>query len=328
MQRTSDLHIKQILPLIPPATLKQVYPMTEVANQTVVESRRTVIDIIEGRDPRFLMIVGPCSIHDPRAAVEYAQRFKELRERYLDRLYMVMRVYFEKPRTRLGWRGMIIDPELDGSHDIGSGLRKARGLMLEIANLGVPVGSEVLDPIVPQYLSDLITWASIGARTTESQTHRDMASGLSMPVGFKNGTDGRIESAVNALAASLAPHSFIGIDQKGRTCILNTSGNPHSHLILRGGRDGPNYHTADIDRAAGLLAEVGAYPSILVDCSHANSGKRHEQQEHVLKEIVELKRTGIANVMGLMIESNLRPGRQELPASVKKLEYGVSITDA
>src|SRR6056297_931955 len=263
MRKVNDLHIRDIQPLIPPAELKQRYPLPVESAELVYESRETIKKIVNREDPRIIGIVGPCSIHDTKAAFEYAKKLNALRDKVKDKIYIIMRVYFEKPRTTIGWRGLIVDPQMDGSYDIAAGLETARKTLIEITSLGLPAGSEMLDPYVPQYIDDLVSWAAIGARTTESQTHRDMASGLSMPVGFKNGTDGRIESAVNALAASLAPHSFIGIDQKGRTCILNTSGNPHSHLILRGGRDGPNYHTADIDRAAGLLEEVGAYPSIL-----------------------------------------------------------------
>jgi 3-deoxy-7-phosphoheptulonate synthase len=328
MIQTNDLRIDSVTPLISPAELKAEVPMPERANRVVVESRQAIIDILEGRDRRLLAIVGPCSIHDPVAAIEYAGRLAELRQRLEERLFIVMRVYFEKPRTTVGWKGFVVDPDLDGSYDIAKGLRLARRLLVEISEMGVPAGSEMLDPIVPQYTSDLVVWSSIGARTTESQTHREMASGLSMPVGFKNGTDGRLETAVNALSSARHPHSFIGIDQGGRTCVLKTRGNQHGHVILRGGKGGPNYDQRYLDEAAALLRSKGVEPALVVDCSHDNSGKQHAKQEPVLKSVMAQRSTAAGFPVGIMIESNLFEGNQKIPADKSPLRYGVSITDA
>ena len=301
--------------------------MTEASNHTVAESRDVVRAIIEGRDPRMLAVVGPCSIHDPEAAYEYAKGLKALHDELNEQLYIVMRVYFEKPRTKLGWRGLILDPHLDGSNAIEQGLTQARKVLLGITGIGLPAGSEMLDPIVPQYIDDLVTWASIGARTTESQTHRDMASGLSMPVGFKNGTDGDIRTAVNALSAAQAPHSFIGIDQAGRTSVLHTTGNPHGHVILRGGKSGPNYHDEAVEDALAICADQGLSGKIVVDCSHGNSRKEPARQPRVLRSVVRQRVEGNASIIGFMLESNIHEGRQN-PAPPSELSYGVSITDA
>ena len=327
MHQTNDVRIQNIDPLIAPSALKEECPASQVSLETVVESRRVIGAIASGRDPRMLAVVGPCSIHDPAAAVDYAGRLKRLHDELSDRLYLVMRVYFEKPRTRLGWRGLILDPHLDNSYDIQEGLRTARRILCEITDMGLPVGSEMLDPIVPQYTSDLISWASIGARTTESQTHREMASGLSMPVGFKNGTDGSIETAVNALSSSRYPHSFIGIDQEGRTCVLNTKGNEYGHVILRGGRAGPNYHDESVEDASRMLMEAGFPPAVMVDCSHANSVKDPTRQEKVLRSVVRQRLEGQSALIGLMLESNIGYGRQSIPEDPADLEYGVSVTD-
>jgi 3-deoxy-7-phosphoheptulonate synthase len=284
--------------------------------------------IIKKEDPRVLAIVGPCSIHDPVAALDYARRLAELRKKILDKVYLVMRVYFEKPRTVLGWRGLIFDPGLDGSADIPRGLREARRLLLTINEMGLPAGSEILDPIVPQYITDLLAWASIGARTTESQTHREMASGLSMPVGFKNGTDGSLESALNAMTSSLNPHSFIGIDQEGMTSILRTKGNDMIHLILRGGKMGPNYYEENVERAEEMLKRAGLPEAIVVDCSHMNSGKNHSRQARVFHAFLNQRSRGRKSLIGFMLESNLFEGNQEIPKDLSNLKYGVSITDA
>ncbi len=327
MHKTSDVRIQSIDPLIPPRVLKDEFPASDASLQTVVESRRIIESIISGNDPRMVAVVGPCSIHDPDAAIEYASRLKRLHDELKDRIYIVMRVYFEKPRTRLGWRGLILDPHIDGSYDIQAGLRAARRLLCEITDMGLPAGSEMLDPIVPQFTSDLIAWASIGARTTESQTHREMASGLSMPVGFKNGTDGSIDVAVNALSSSRYPHSFIGIDPEGRTCVLNTSGNETGHVILRGGRSGPNYHDESVEDASRMLMEAGYSPAVMVDCSHANSAKDPSRQEKVLRSVVRQRREGQSAIIGFMMESNLGHGRQDIPENLDDLVYGVSVTD-
>jgi len=301
--------------------------MTEQSARTVVESRKAVNDIISGRDPRLLAVVGPCSIHDPNAAVDYARRLKRLHDDLAEKVLIVMRVYFEKPRTRLGWRGLILDPHLDGSSDIGYGLELARSLLLEITGLGLPAGSEMLDPIVPQYTSDLLSWASIGARTTESQTHREMASGLSMPVGFKNGTDGSIGTAINALSSSMGSHTFIGIDQDGKTAVFTTSGNDAGHIILRGGRDAPNYYDESIDDACRMLAEAGFPAVVMVDCSHANSLGDPSRQGRVLKSIVRQLKEGQKAIIGFMMESNIVAGTQKV-GRLDQLTYGKSITDA
>ncbi len=327
MQQTSDVRIRSLDPLVPPVQLKEEFPASAASLRTVVESRAVIESVISGRDHRLVAVVGPCSIHDPESALDYARRLKLLHDALCDRIYLVMRVYFEKPRTRLGWRGLILDPHLDGSCDIQSGLRTARRILCEITDMGLPAGSEMLDPIVPQYTSDLISWASIGARTTESQTHREMASGLSMPVGFKNATDGSVETAVNALSSSRYPHSFIGIDPEGRTCVLNTAGNEYGHVILRGGRTGPNYHDESVEDAVRLLADAGHSPAVMVDCSHANSLKDPTRQEKVLRSVVRQRREGQRYLVGFMLESNLGPGRQEISGSREELAYGVSITD-
>ncbi|MFP4373395.1 MAG: 3-deoxy-7-phosphoheptulonate synthase [Spirochaetaceae bacterium] len=327
MQRTNDLRIKSLRPLVAPTVLKEEFPVTDASIRTVVESRRAIEDIIHHRDDRLLAVVGPCSIHDPEAALDYAARLQSLRERIQDRIYVVMRVYFEKPRTKLGWRGLILDPYLDGSYDVEEGLRRARKLLLDITGMGLPAGSELLDPIVPQYIDDLLSWASIGARTTESQTHREMASGLSMPVGFKNGTDGDVRTAVNALASSRHPHSFIGTDQAGRTSVLETAGNDSTHIILRGGKDGPNYRGHHIDAACAVLTEAGVAPSLMVDCSHGNSRKSAARQTDVLESVVHQRAEGKREIMGIMLESNIVEGRQPIPDDPSELVYGCSITD-
>ncbi|WP_455382704.1 3-deoxy-7-phosphoheptulonate synthase [Salinispira pacifica] len=327
-QKTSDLHIKSITPLSAPSALKAEIPMTEESNRTVVEARRVIADILSGRDDRMLAVVGPCSIHDPELGLDYARRLNGLRKEIEDRIFVVMRVYFEKPRTRLGWRGFILDPRLDGSYDVQEGLRRARRLLIDINDMGLPTGSEMLDPIVPQYIDELVSWASIGARTTESQTHREMASGLSMPVGFKNGTDGSIETAINAMASSIEAHSFIGIDPNGQTCVLHTTGNENGHIILRGGKDGPNYHDESVEDALAMLGNAGLRQAIMIDCSHANSGRRHARQEKVLRSVVRQRIEGNRAIIGFMLESNIHEGNQPIPEDIAELKYGVSITDA
>ena len=326
MERTNNLRIAGLFPLISPRELQSELPITEESARIVVEGRRIVEAILRREDPRLLAVVGPCSIHDPKAAVEYAERLTRLRNEIVDRIYVVMRVYFEKPRTTVGWRGLILDPRLDGSYDIQSGMQTARSLLLQITGMGLPAGSEMLDPIVPQYTSDLLSWASIGARTTESQTHREMASGLSMPVGFKNGTDGSIQTAINALASARRPHSFIGIDPDGRTCVLNTTGNECGHIILRGGRSGPNYHDEMVEDAGKMLEESGFPACLLVDCSHSNALKKASRQEKVLRSIVRQRKEGQRAIIGFMLESNLLEGSQPI-APLPELKYGVSITD-
>lgn len=327
MKKTSDLRIRFIDPLISPQELKKKLPLTEGAAATVVESRDVIKRILARQDERLLAVVGPCSIHDYKAAIEYARRLQALNERVKERIYILMRVYFEKPRTTIGWRGLIVDPHLDGSYRISEGLALARQLLQEITEMGLPAATEMLDPIVPQYVDDLISWAAIGARTTESQTHRNMVSGLSMPVGFKNGTDGNLQIAIDAMASARHPHHFIGIDQEGKTSVLGTMGNTDTHIILRGSRTGSNYRKPEIVYTAELLKEAGFLPAIMVDCSHGNSDKRAERQEEVLRSLLESRVSGCREVIGFMMESNLFDGRQDIPRDLSQLKYGVSITD-
>ena len=324
---TSDLHIRGTTPLVSPRELVQEFPITASAQQTVLESRKALIQLLQGDDPRLLVVVGPCSIHDEQSALEYARKLQVLAQQVKSTQLIVMRVYFEKPRTVMGWKGLINDPFLDGSFDIATGLKKARKLLLEIAEMGLPSATEMLEPITPQYVADLVTWAAIGARTTESQTHRQMASGLSMPVGYKNGTDGGLEIAIQAMQAAQNPHSFLGIDHDGRTCVIHTTGNPYGHLILRGGRTGPNYSAENVHAASDQLAAAGLSPHLMVDCSHANSDKDYTRQAHVWRDAVAQRAQGNRKMCGLMLESHLCEGNQKLGADLSQLRYGVSITD-
>ncbi len=326
MIQTNDVNVAAMRKLISPRALKEQYPLTDSQAAAVDRSRATIAAILSGRDPRVLGIVGPCSIHDPASALEYAARLKRLSEEVSDRVYLVMRVYFEKPRTSVGWRGFIVDPGLDGSYDVETGLKAARSLLGSITNLGLACATEVLDPIVPQYIADLVSWAAIGARTTESQTHRDITSGLSMPVGFKNGTDGSLDVAVNALAASREAKSFIGIDQDGQTCVISTKGNHHGHVILRGGRSGPNFGSDALDQAEASLGSHGLPLSMMVDCSHANSGKNPERQPQVLVSLSAEIAGGRSSLRGFMLESHLFGGAQAV-GPLAGLKYGVSVTD-
>ncbi len=327
LQATHDLNVRSTVALIAPRALRQETEMSLAANRTVVESRETIKRILKGDDPRMFVVVGPCSIHDHHSAVEYGRRLKRLAEQVDDRIVPVMRVYFEKPRTTLGWKGLINDPHLNDTFDIGTGLRLARTILLEIADLGVPAATEMLEPITPQYIADLITLASIGARTTESPTHRQMSSGLSMPVGYKNGTDGNLQVAIDALIAGRGCHSFLGIDADGNTCIINTTGNPWGHLILRGGRSGPNYSAEHLKAAAVRLKEAGASPNLVVDCSHANSDKDYRRQHVAWNDVIDQRAAGNRTIVGLMLESNLNPGSQKLTGNRADLKEGVSITD-
>ena len=326
MDNTSDLNITTMRKLISPKVLKAEFPLTPAVAHTVAQARQTISRILAGEDRRLLAIVGPCSIHDPVSALEYSRQLCGLQKELATTHFVVMRVYFEKPRTTIGWRGFIVDPHLDGSHDIETGLKRARRLLLDINALGLPCATEVLDPIVPQYIADLISWAAIGARTTESQTHRDITSGLSMPVGFKNGTDGNLEIAVNALAASREAKSFIGIDQEGQTCVITTRGNTEGHVILRGGKGGPNYSAAELDKAEATLKSLHLNNFLMVDCSHANSGKNPEKQPQVLKALVDEIEKGRDSLRGFMLESHLVGGSQPL-GPLAGLKYGVSVTD-
>jgi len=302
--------------------------MTEESNRAVVESRAVVERILKKEDPRLLVVVGPCSIHDVDGALEYAKRLNAVREELAERLYIVMRVYFEKPRTTIGWKGLINDPHMDGTYDIEAGLKKARRLLLDLTAMGLPAGTEFLDPIIPQYTADLITWAAVGARTTESQTHREMASGLSMPVGFKNGTDGGLQVAIDALGAANHPHSFLGIDQEGVTSVVRTKGNPAGHVVLRGGRGVTNYDAESIAEAVQQLGKANLPQAVMVDCSHANSGKKHSRQEPVWRCVMDQRAGGETAIIGLMIESYLHEGNQPVAERKADLQYGVSVTDA
>jgi len=328
MFRTQDLHVKEIVRLLTPRELKAQLPAPNAVNATVARSRERIIRILRQEDPRLLVVVGPCSIHDEKGALEYATRLNALRQEFAGRLEIVMRVYFEKPRTTIGWKGLINDPHLDGSQDIETGLKIARRLLLEIVGLGLPAATEFLDPIVPQYTADLVTWAAIGARTTESQTHREMASGLSMPVGLKNNTDGSLQSAVEAMGAARHPHSFLGIDQDGVTAIVRTTGNPHTHIVLRGGRTQTNYDAASIRAAEEKLKSENLPPVLMVDCSHANSGKQFAKQEDVWRSVIRQRVEGTRSLIGLMVESNINEGNQPFPKNPKDLRYGVSLTDS
>jgi 3-deoxy-7-phosphoheptulonate synthase len=325
---THNLNVASFQSLVSPRRLKEELPIGDASHVAVVAGREAVKAILEGRDGRFLVLVGPCSIHDVSAAEEYARRLNQLRVELDDRMVIIMRTYFEKPRTVVGWKGLINDPRLDGSFDMERGLRLARRLLLDITSLGLPAGTEMLDPITPQYIDDLVSWASIGARTIESQTHRQMASGLSMPVGYKNGTEGQLRPALEAFQAALKPHAFLGIDEDGRTCVVATRGNPAGHVILRGGREAPNYDAHRIAEAASEMTEAGLPARLMVDCSHANSGRRHERQQVVWSSVIEQWTAGNRALIGAMLESNLEEGRQDLEAGPSALRYGVSVTDA
>ena len=313
--------------LITPEELKRQLPATEEVKRGISQNREIVRSIIDGTDKRLLLVVGPCSIHNPREAIDYAERLKTLSESVNDKLFIVMRAYFEKPRSTVGWKGLINDPHLDDSFKIAEGLAMARKLLLEISKLGLPLANEALDPITPQYLQELFSWTAIGARTSESQTHREMASGLSCPVGFKNGTDGSLDVALNALESVKSPHRFLGISPDGKVSIVTTKGNAHAHVVLRGGTNGPNYYPENIAVCEEELESIGATRAIMVDCSHANSNKDHTKQGSVLEAVAEQISVGNKSIRGVMLESNLNPGNQKVD-SFQELQYGVSITDA
>lgn len=328
MIKTNNLKITGITPIIAPADLRQVLPLSDKDRAFVSKSREQIKDIIQRKDRRLMVVVGPCSIHDTEAAVEYAKRLASLSRKVEDQLLLIMRVYFEKPRTTVGWKGLINDPDMDGTHLISKGLGIARGLLSRITALGVPVANEMLDPITPEYVADMISWGAIGARTTESQTHREMSSGLSFPVGFKNGTDGNLQIAIDAMKAAQHPHSFLGINREGRTSIIQTSGNPDVHIVLRGGSRKVNYHPEDIKQTEECLKKNNLQPTIMVDCSHGNSNKDYQKQPEVLESVVDQMLAGNSSISGVMIESYLEAGNQKIPADLSQLKYGVSITDA
>ena len=326
-ESTDDLRIAQLKPLIPPAILMEELPISEKASHTVASARHTLDAILAGADDRLVVVVGPCSIHDPQAALEYAARLTERASALSDELHVVMRVYFEKPRTTVGWKGLINDPHLDDSFDINSGLRAARGLLVQLGDMGLPVGSEFLDTITPQFIADLIAWGAIGARTTESQVHRELASGLSMPVGFKNGTAGNVQIALDAIGAARHPHHFLSVTKQGIAAIVGTSGNASCHLILRGGSDGPNCDPVSVGAAATQLKEAGLPPRVMIDCSHGNSAKDHKRQPAVVRAVAAQVAGGARDVFGVMLESHLIEGNQKQQAG-RELVYGQSITDA
>jgi len=324
--QTDDLRIREIKEVSPPDQVRDELPISDEATDAVFMARNAIHNILHDQDDRLLVIIGPCSIHDPVAAMEYAQKLQAAREQYKDALHIVMRVYFEKPRTTVGWKGLINDPDLDDSYQIDKGLRLARKLLLDINNLGVPAATEYLDLVTPQYVADLISWGAIGARTTESQVHRELASGLSCPVGFKNGTDGTLKIATDAIRAANGPHHFLSLTKAGRSAIFSTTGNDDCHIILRGGRS-PNYDAASIEQACRELRKAGLDEKVMVDFSHANSSKQHDRQLVVGRDVAHQIARGDKRIMGVMIESHLKAGRQDVVAG-KPLEYGQSITDA
>ena len=327
MQKTSDLNVVETRPLPAPAALLAELPKTEAQAEFVARARADIHRLIFTDDKRLLLIIGPCSIHDVAAGRDYAQRLAKLAREVADRVMIVMRVYFEKPRTTVGWKGLVMDPHLDGSHDIAAGLRLGRAFLRDVLDLGLPTATEFLDPITPQYVADLVCWGAIGARTTESQTHRQMASGLSTPLGFKNGTDGSLQAAINAIKAAAQPQTFLGITLAGAASAVVTRGNPDCHVVLRGGAAGPNYSPVHIAQTEALLAKAGLPKSILVDCSHDNSAKKPELQPEVMRALLAQIAAGNTSIMGAMIESNLAAGNQPFPQPKAALKYGVSITD-
>jgi 3-deoxy-7-phosphoheptulonate synthase len=324
---TSDLHVARYEPLVPPRQVLVELPITRRVASTVLAGRHAIRRILMGEDLRPLVVVGPCSIHDPLAAMDYARRLARLREELEATLCLVMRVYFEKPRTTVGWKGLINDPHLDGTRDMMLGLRTARRLLLDINELGLPVATELLGPVVPQYIADLLAWTAIGARTAESQTHREMASGLSMAVGFKNTTDGNLQIALDAMQAAGTPHTFLGMDEEGRGAIVHTTGNPERHLVLRGGGGRTNYDAASVAEAASLCAARQLPARVMVDCSHGNSSKDHTRQPVVFTAVLDQILAGSPHIVGMMLESHLHPGNQQLGRGAEGLKYGVSVTD-
>jgi 3-deoxy-7-phosphoheptulonate synthase len=327
LNSTDDVRIKNLRPLLPPAILMEEIPAHAEACRVVAQGRREVAEILRGESDRLVVVVGPCSIHHPEAGLEYARRLRLAADQFRDDLCIVMRVYFEKPRTIVGWKGLINDPHLDGSYSINEGLRLARRFLLNVAQLGLPAGTEFLDPITPQFLADLVSWGAIGARTVESQVHRELASGLSMPVGFKNGTGGTVQIAIDAVRSSAHPHRFLSVTKQGLAAIVSTAGNPECHVILRGGSAGPNFAREHVHTTVEKLKAAGAPPSVMIDCSHANSNKKHENQPNVVKDVAAQLASGTQEIFGVMLESFLVDGRQDLEQG-KELLFGQSITDA
>lgn len=323
-----NLNISSNDALVTPEQLKSEMPLVGKVQENVQRARQTIFSILDRKDPRLFAVVGPCSIHDTEAAIDYAKRLRDLAEKVSDTLYIVMRVYFEKPRTSIGWKGLINDPDLDDSFKIEEGLRKGRKLLLDIVELGLPASTEALDPISPQYLQDLIAWSAIGARTTESQTHREMSSGLSSAVGFKNGTDGGLMVAINAMQSVSSPHRFLGINGSGQVSVVTTKGNPYAHVVLRGGSSGPNYDAEHVAKCEKELVAGGVSKNIMIDCSHANSNKKPEIQPQVLKDVTHQILEGNQSLIGVMLEGFIHAGNQSIPENLSELKYGVSVTDA
>lgn len=328
MQRTENVNITAFQPLITPEVLKAQLPLEGTALENVISSRQTIRDILDRKDHRIFIVVGPCSIHDENAALDYAARLQALAEEVSDTLFMVMRVYFEKPRTSVGWKGFINDPDMDDTFKIEKGLFHGRKLLLELSRMGLPTSTEALDPISPQYLHDIITWSAIGARTTESQTHREMSSGLTSPVGFKNGTDGGLTVAINAMQSVRSPHRFLGIDPKGQVSVIHTKGNPYAHIVLRGGNGITNFDADSVRDCEDKCRSAGVSTNIMIDCSHANSSKDPSRQPLVMDDITRQIENGNKTIVGVMIESNIKAGRQDIPEDLSQLEYGKSVTDA
>lgn len=322
-----NIHIRSQEKLLTPKALRDAFPVTEAAARTVLDGRQAIQNILDRKDNRIFVVTGPCSIHDLKSAIEYAERFKALAEQVKETIYLVMRVYFEKPRTTVGWKGFINDPDLNDSFNVTKGLQLGRRLLLDLAEMGVPTATEALDPVTPQFIGDLISWTAIGARTSESQTHREMSSGLSTPVGFKNGTDGSLDTCVNAMQSASSPHSFLGIDSEGQIAITHSTGNRYSHVVLRGGRKGPNYDSVNIALTEQALEKAGLPKSIVVDCSHANSNKNPMLQPLVMENCIHQITENNQSIVGLMIESHLNEGNQKISSNPDELAYGVSVTD-
>ncbi len=323
----SNNRIQKFEKLISPDEIRKLIPFSDKSANTIINAREELFNILDGKDNRFVIISGPCSIHDYKGAMEYAMRLNKLREKYIDKLYIVMRAYFEKPRTIVGWKGLISDPYLNNTNDIEEGIKKSREILINIADMGLPTATELLDPIIAGYIGQLAAWIAIGARTTESQTHRQMTSGLSAPVGFKNGTNGNVDIAINAIKSTSYPHRFIGVDNTGSCSIVHTSGNPYGHIVLRGGNKKPNYHIEDIEACEQKLKENDLPPNIIVDCSHDNSNKDYRKQKVVVRDLLSQKTHGNKSIKGIMLESNIFEGKQPIPKDITELKYGVSITD-
>lgn len=326
-EQINDVNVASQEVLITPEEIKKLLPLTESLQQHLTQSREVIRNILDKKDHRMFVVIGPCSIHDTEAALDYARRLKALADKISDTIYIVMRVYFEKPRTTVGWKGLINDPNLNNTFEIEKGLQIGRKILIDIANMGLPTATEALDPISPQYMQDLITWSAIGARTTESQTHREMASGLSSPVGFKNGTDGNLTVAINALQSVSNPHSFLGINTQGQVAIIRTTGNKYGHVVLRGGSNGPNYDSVSVKLCEQALEKAGLKANIMVDCSHANASKDPGRQPLVIEDVISQIHDGNKSIVGLMVESNISWGNQSIPEDKCQLQYGVSITD-